>query len=335
MAVRIKDVADYCGFSPGAVSQVLRNNGHRIPEKTRQKILAAIDELGYRPNNLSVGLRQKHSNLLSLIIPWGNSELMDTVEQEAYRHGFRVMVSFTTSPDAEREIANLDNALDWHVDGILWLPFANPEQYPERLLNRLESSNTKIVFLQRRLPNVSGALVGFDFRQGLFDAVRHIAESGFKKVVLIQIKTSFELRSLREKYFYEALTEHPLPHDHKILDDESMIRPLLAAEKDYPVAYICDNDRFALEFLEATRKSGIKIPEQIGAVTVGDHLLMGYMRLSQIACPKLSALRMDFAQQGKVAVQHVVEMIKGGEPGRDILLPLPFYANHSTQITTE
>lgn len=341
MAVRIKDVANYCGLSPGAVSQVLRNNGHRIPEKTRLKILDAIDKLGYRPNNLSVGLRQKRSNLLSLIIPWNNPELMDTVEQEAYRHGFRLMVNFTTSPDANREIAHLDNALDWHVDGIIWLPFANLENYPERLIKRLKTSNAKLIFLQRRLSELPGTLVGTDYRQGIFDAVKYIAqESGYSKILYLQSGSPFEIRDQRRNYFKEAVAQYGLDHERvSLLNSDSpreerskatdILIPLLE-KQIHPVVCLCDNDWLALEVLDVARKKGIDIPARVGIITISDHLLLGHVRLSQVTSPKLSALRIDYAAQGKLAVQYIANMIDDKKE-KDILLPLPLFINQSTQ----
>ncbi len=334
MAVRIKDVAEYCGVSAGAVSQVIRDHDHsRIPEKTRKRIMDAVESLGYRPNNLSVGLRRKRSDLLSLIIPWNNPELMDTVEQEAYRHGFRVMVNFTTHPDASREISNLDYALDWHVDGIIWLPFSNIENYPERLLNRLQNSNVKIVFLQRRLPELPGILVGTDYRQGIKKLTAHIAPR-YRKIIYLTGGSPFETKNQRKNYLMEELKNYDVKYEAVTLETEAngyaeAIAPLLKKRQPYPIALVCDIDWIGLDALNIARQLNLTVPDQVGIVTIGDHLIGGIHRVSDLTYPRLSALRVDYHQQGVRAVQNIVKMINNEEGGQDVLLPLPLIVNES------
>lgn len=337
MAVRIKDVADYCGLSPGAVSQVIRNTNHRIPEKTRQKVLAAIEKLSYRPNNLSVGLRKKHNNLLSLIIPWDNPELMDMVEQEASRHGLKVMVNFTTSPDTSREVESLDQALDWHVAGIVWAPYADLENYPERLIKRIRNSGTKLVFLQRRLPELPGVMIEFDYRQGIEAAVNHAVDCGYSQAVLVQNAAPFELRSRRKSFFQAAGEARHLPMVSRHFEETNealydAMRQMLLTDKSQPsTIYFCDSDRLALALLDSARSLGLEIPGQLGIITIGDHLLLGHIRLSQVTFPKLSSLRMDYGTQGRLAVEFISTMIADSTTPEDIMLPVPLCINDSTR----
>ena len=107
----------------------------------------------------STSLRRQRSGLLLLILPWDNPELMEVMAQEAYRLGYRLMTNFLTRPDLDREIALLNNSLDWQVEGLFWLPYANLSAYPELLLQRLRGNKARLVFMQRRLPDFPGCLV--------------------------------------------------------------------------------------------------------------------------------------------------------------------------------
>lgn len=330
MAVRIKDVAAHCGVSPGAVSQVLRDRNHsRFPEKTRERILKAAEEMGYRPNNLSVGLRRRRSDLLSLVIPWNNPELMDVVEQTARRFDFKIMVNFTSSPDTGREISSLDNALDWQVDGILWLPYGGAADYPERLVDRLQASRTHVLFLQRRLPGIEGMLVGFDYRQGIADAVRHLAEQGYRRICYSTISASpFELKLRRREYFQDALRQSGLDGEYVVLQnraDADLATPAaewLASLPAGPNAVIGDIDWLTLELFLAARARGIRVPEELGLITNGDHLVGNRTRISRLTEPSLTALRVDYSRQAALAVEHLADLVAGEEiPKEDIILP--------------
>lgn len=282
-------------------------------------------DLGYRPNNLSVGLRRQRSDLLSLILPWNNPELMDTVEQEAFRHGFRVMVNFTTHPDASREISTLDYALDWHVDGIIWLPFADIESYPPRLLERLRDSNVKTIFLQRRLPEMPGSLLGIDYKGGIRKMIAHLA-SRYRKILYVSTKSWFELKNQRKQFLAEEMQKYDIEYEPISLSTEcgfaGEIAAILESRRHYPMAMVCDIDWMALDALEVARRMQIDIPRQLGVVTIGDHRIGGYHHLSDITYPKLSALRVDYHLQGIKAVQNIVKMINQHDCSEDELLPV-------------
>lgn len=342
MAVTLKDVAADCGVSPSAVSQVLRSHhACRVSPAARERILASARRLGYRPNHISTSLRRQRSGLLSLILPWNNPELMEVMEQEAYRLGYRLMTNFLTRPDLDREIALLNNSLDWQVEGLFWLPYADLSAYPELLLQRLRGSKARIVFMQRRLPDVPGCLVGTDYRQGMRDAIAHVQDQGYRHVVFLGTPLNFEIKSQRQNYIQTECRERGLPCETILLDNlpgsdasASLVLSCLQTIKTFPYAIFCDNDSLAVHAVHALQKMNVDIPGQVGLIANGDQLVLGHFRLGDITTPSLTALSTDYTSQGRLAISRMVQMLKDNTAAPpDVWLPLPFRPRTSTALS--
>ena len=339
MAVTLKDVAADCGVSASAVSQVLRSHhACRVSPAARERILEAVRRLGYRPNHISTSLRRQRSGLLSLILPWNNPELMEIMEQEAYRLGYRLMINFLTRPDLDREMALLNNSLDWQVEGLFWLPYAGISAYPELLLQRLRDNKTQIVFMQRRLPDFPGCLVGTDYRQGVRDAIAHVQHQGYRHVVFLGTSLNFEIKSLRENYVRTECRERGLSCEDILMDDRrgsdaSQVLPRLQAIGTFPCAIFCDNDSLTIHALRALQKLNLSIPGQVGLVTNGDQLVLGHFRLGDITMPSLTALSTDYTAQGRLAINRMARLLQEGTASPpDVWLPLPFHPRASTAL---
>lgn len=109
----IHDVALKAGVSVTTVSRVMNNRGY-ISEATRTKVFAAMDELGYQPNEIARSLLRKQSNILGLIVPSVShpffSELADRVEYYAYQKGYKVLLcNSQLDPVKERDYIEMLN----------------------------------------------------------------------------------------------------------------------------------------------------------------------------------------------------------------------------------
>jgi len=122
MRVTIKDVAKKSGFSITAVSLVLNNRKNTIPLSTRRIIVTAAEELGYRPNQLAVGLLKKKTRILGLVIPDNSNmfffELFKSVEIAARKRGYSLIYG-NTSDVSFRDYEYLKLFVDHQVDGII------------------------------------------------------------------------------------------------------------------------------------------------------------------------------------------------------------------------
>src|SRR5690606_27470238 len=136
MAVTIRDVAQRAGVSFKTVSNVVNDFPHVAPA-TRAKVLAAIDELGYRPNQAARHLRQGTSGFLALVLPEivnpYFSTLASLVGQAAKEEGWAVVVE-ETGADTRREQEAVDELSSRLVDGVIFSPIGTSRELIERRL---------------------------------------------------------------------------------------------------------------------------------------------------------------------------------------------------------
>src|SRR5512141_1862082 len=121
--VTLQDVAALAGVSAKTVSRVVNNQGE-IKESTRQRIQAAIDELGYRPNILARSLIHQRTNTLA-VVAWGidyfgPSRLMIGIQQQTDDLGYSLFLSLVRDPENHDQERVLDTLLARRVDGIIW-----------------------------------------------------------------------------------------------------------------------------------------------------------------------------------------------------------------------
>ncbi len=106
MVAKLTDVAELAGVSPTTVSRVINNKGY-LSEKTKQKVHEAMKTLGYKPNNLARGLQGKSPQLIGLIFPNISnifySELIEYLEIELFKHGYKTIICNSQNDPAKRE----------------------------------------------------------------------------------------------------------------------------------------------------------------------------------------------------------------------------------------
>src|SRR6266851_6769562 len=122
--VSIKDVAEAAGVSTATVSRVLSNGLHVRPE-VRERVMVAVERLGYRPNLLARSLRSQQTNTIGLIVsdirnPFFTS-ISRAVEDTAYEQGFSLILC-NTDENPEKEAIYLNLMHDENVAGIIMSP---------------------------------------------------------------------------------------------------------------------------------------------------------------------------------------------------------------------
>src|SRR5579859_5123239 len=120
----IKDVAEVAGVSTATVSRVL-SNGQHVRAEVRQRVLAAVEKLAYRPNLVARSLRSQQSNTLGLIVsdirnPFFTS-ISRAVEDVAYEQGFSVFLC-NTDENPDKEMIYLQLMQDEGVAGVIFSP---------------------------------------------------------------------------------------------------------------------------------------------------------------------------------------------------------------------
>src|SRR3954453_14811764 len=125
MAVTRDDVARHARVSVATVSYVLNGGPRGGSEEKRQRVLAAVAALGYRPNAIARSLRARRTNILGLVLPSSASPyfaaLSLAIEEAAAARGCQVVVA-NALDRPEREAAQIEALLRLRVDGLVWIP---------------------------------------------------------------------------------------------------------------------------------------------------------------------------------------------------------------------
>lgn len=178
----IRDVALLAGVGPITVSRVVRNQGY-VATQTREKVEAAVKQLGYRPNGSARSLRMKRSNTIALIVSDITNPFFTTiargVEDVAIKHGYLVLFG-NTDEDVAAEARYMDLLLSKGVDGILLVPAAKSSSSFELA----SESGLPCVVIDRRAP-AGFDCVRCDSTKGSRDAAKLLLDHGHLNVAVL------------------------------------------------------------------------------------------------------------------------------------------------------
>lgn len=315
MAITMKDIARHCGLSGGAVSQVLRNpENPRFSPETRKLILETAAKLDYRQNPLSRALRTNRTNLLGLMLPWNEPEVMDCVERVASENGYKILIQFTAHPRAGLELEALHSFLDWNVDGILWEPSFMTDDDFQPLLDTIRREGPPLVMLERRQPGVDFPLVSTDYRPAIEECVRHLSDQGFRKAVFVAVEDRAGILDDKVRSIAELARNYGMEFAHCKIDTER------GDLKEQAVAVVGDpanaNSCFLCyswlisDFVDAAEALHRRIPEDLGLVMMIDLLIGGRLRVSNLLRPKITAIRANSSELAELAVSRLLSMIR-------------------------
>ncbi|WHT23718.1 LacI family DNA-binding transcriptional regulator [Crossiella sp. CA-258035] len=325
----MSDVARLAGVSIKTVSRVV-NDEPGVHPATAERVLAAIDQLGFRRNLSARNLRRGSSTgTLGLILedvanPF-YSQLTRAVEEVARAHGRQVLTgSSDEDPSRERELALEFCAR--RVDGLLVVPAGMQHGYlvPEM------RAGMPVVFLDRPAGDVVADTVLVDNIGGAAEAVRHLAEQGHRRIAFLgdapDIFTAAErLRGFREGCARAGL-QYPEdlvvmgPHDeHSVA---SALRRLLDG-RNPATAIVSGNNRITVLLL----RNFAQRPQRPALVGFDD------FELADLLSPPVSVVAHDVALLGRAAAELLFARLDGdNSPPRRVVLPARLVARGSGEV---
>lgn len=281
----IKDVAKAAGVTYPTVSRVLSNKPY-VATDTRERVMRAIESLGYRPSAAARSMVLNRTHTLAMLVPHLADPNFGTffigAEREARAHGYSVLVADHES------ITGRDHLLTEHrVDGLLLL-----ESY--RFGPELEGLDVPIVHLDDAPMDQRGGgrLVG-----------RHLKELGHDKVVLIGGPADAPHATLRYGGLLEIYPNAPwLPGDWTAETGYALLGPALETGA---TAIFAANDFIALGSMRATRERGLEIPRDLSIVGFDDSPLAQHFH------PSLTTVRQPIEVQGAHAASLLIARLSG------------------------
>ncbi|MGB9777063.1 MAG: LacI family DNA-binding transcriptional regulator [Anaerolineae bacterium] len=318
----IQDVARRAGVSRQTVSRVLNNKGEVRPE-TRQRVLAAIEELNYRPNAVARSMVRGHTCTLGCIAPtltdFTFASIIEGAQAEARCRGYFIL---TGSAPTEQEVESLlEEFLHRQVDGLMvFNPYADGRF---RHLRPLMESGIPIVYLGNTPRGEPVSSVRCDDQDGGFRATRYLLELGHTAIATVTGPSNEECVGDRLNGYRRALEESGLSADDRMvvrgdwsaLSGYRAVRFLLEASMTF-TAVFAQNDQMAVGAIRALEEAGLQVPRDVSVIGFDDIPLASYFD------PPLTTLRQPMAELGAHAARLLIAAIR--EPGlspEQVLLP--------------
>jgi DNA-binding LacI/PurR family transcriptional regulator len=306
----MRDVAAAAGVSAQTVSRVLSDHPN-VQEATRRRVLAAVEELGYRRNNTARALvtgRSKTIGVLTLATNnYSRSSLALGVELGAREAGYTVN-SVTSSLSVQALTDAVSRLLLQGVDGLI---IATP----------LREAAAKVRQLTARIPTVTtdasagggDGLVGVDQDLAAVLATRHLLDLGHKTVWHVAGPVEWSVAASRLESWRRTLTEagrEVPPELHGDWSPESGYRNgLILGRMPEVTAILVASDEMAFGVIRALSELGRRIPEDVSVVGIDDIDLAAY------ANPPLTTIRQSFEDTGRRAVLHLIAQIENPDLG--------------------
>jgi LacI family transcriptional regulator len=322
------DVARLAGVSQALVSYVLNDNPMiSIPAHTRQRILDAIDELGYVPDGAARSLRTRKTYTIAGIIPDITNPFYPAfergIQESAESHGYDLIV-YNTGSIAERERRCLRSVQQGRVDGVIAVLFHVTARDLVPLMNRgiavvrLEARKKKAREYELPLDNLY-----VDNIAAARDVVRYLIGRGHTRIGMLDgIQGPGRARVLG---YRQALAEHRLPVDEALIRDgdfkeDGGYRAMdeLLELSPRPTAVFAANDMMAMGALVAVREAGLAIPRDVALVGFDD------TPASRLVTPPLTTVTQFQERLGRRAAEMLFERLDGRAPEHGRYEEMPY-----------
>ncbi|MDK1474068.1 LacI family DNA-binding transcriptional regulator [Streptomyces sp. 549] len=306
---RLADIAVQAAVSEATVSRVL-NGKTGVASGTRQKVLAALDVLGYeRP----VRLRQRSAGLIGLVIPELTNPIFpafaQVIEQALSGYGYTPVLG-TQLPGGATEDELVDQLVERGVTGIIFLSglhadvTADPGRY-----GRLAGRGVPFVLINGYNERVQAPFVSPDDRAAARMAVRHLTDLGHERIGLAVGPSRFVPARRKAEGFVDATTGSGVEGfvQHTLFTVEGGHAAAGALLEQGCTGVVCGSDLMALGVVRAARQRGLKVPRDLSVVGYDDSELIAFTD------PPLTTVRQPVRAMATAAVQSLLEEI-GGSP---------------------
>lgn len=309
-AATIKDVAARAEVSVASVSRVLNDNGPIAPE-TRERVLKAVEALGYVPHSGARSLITRKTDTIGVILPdlFGEffSEMIRGLDLAAREKGLHLIVS--SSHDDADEASAAIRSMRGRVDGLIVL---SPHLDAANLA--AGQAGATPVLLMNGAPAGDRPSIVVDNHGGAVAAVSHLIAAGCTRIAHIAGPAGNLEAEARLAGYLEALAVvglEPLIEqgDFTQASGHRAGSALMAGER--PDAIFAANDMMAVGALLAAQEAGVRCPEDLALVGFDDVPIAALVR------PGLTTMRINIAEMGRGALLRLVDLIeaKGGAEG--------------------
>jgi LacI family fructose operon transcriptional repressor len=318
MMTSIKDVADAAGVSIATVSRVLTDKPH-VSEELRQRVMSAVDALGYRPNRIARSLRTQQSATIGLVVsdirnPYFTA-VSRAVEDMAYQNGMSVYLC-NTDENPDKEQMYLSVLRNENVSGIIFSPTRlTAENFAQLNLN------IPTIAIDRPIQSDRVDSVLIDNQAAAFRLAEHLIQNGFRIIGALFGSASSTGRE-RRLGFEQALREYGLPlHSDLVRYVPAKVQAGHKAALEMldshtpPQAFYTSNSLLLAGALKAVRDRNLRIPDDVGLAGFDD------VDWTVLVQPAITVIAQPTDEIGRTATELLLQRIENPQrPARQVIL---------------
>lgn len=308
----IKEIAKQCGVSEGTVDRAI-NGRFGIKETTRERVLEVARRLNYSPNRIAQSLATGKTRSIGIICfdLYNNffTTLIDVIEAQAKSKGYFVNL-ILTHRDTQNELEGIQYLAERRVDGIIIFPVGKGEKY----IKYLKTLKIPIVTIYNKICD-EFAHIGVDDHKAMYDAVKYIANKGYKKIYLVtpsiykqeaKGKNVFTLKRRLHGYI-DGLEATGLEHEPLVVESKDFENSFKQLDLTKKTAMLCICDTYALEVMKYFQCKGLSVPKDVG--------IMGYDNIDVLKYihPRLTTIEYHVEKMGKLVFNTMYDIINGSQ----------------------
>ncbi|PAD92439.1 hypothetical protein CHH52_09735 [Shouchella clausii] len=329
--VTIKDVAQHSGFGIGTVSRAI-NQSEGISEKTRKKIQASIEQLGYTPNYVAQSMRSQKYKNIAFFADISNpvfAQIAKSVQIELDSYGFTLSLCSIGEKNVEEKISSFLSGRSF--DGII---LSIPTEKDWKLNKVLTKINIPVVPINRDVPTLPTGILT-DYYSSVREAINYLISLGHENIAMIT--GNKEIRPTREgiraykdcfvaqgKKFNENLIRSGKLNSQS--GEELLLEIAPKIHKGEITAILSLNNQMFYGILRAMRNEKLRYPDDLSVITFEDN------ELTQLLDPPVTAIRRPIEDIGKQIAKMLLKYIqKPASYGEEepIVIPTKFLIRDS------
>lgn len=329
MKFNIKDVARKAGVSISTVSRVI-NSSKPVKLKTKDKVLDAIEELGYRPNAIARSLKIKHTKSIGIMTPdIANQfypEVVRGIEDVANMYEYTIFLC-NTDLNEEKELQYFTELEEKQIDGLIFMG----NQVSEELRKEMIHSDIPVVLIGGKAAELPSVTINNE--QAAKEAVEFLLNRGHHRVGIITGKMKDPMMGqARLKGYRRAMEEKGLQIEEELIVEGGYryksgyegAKRLMALPNPPKAVFVC-SDEMAIGASRAILEDGLKIPEDVA--------IMGFdnVDISGKVFPSLSTIGQPMYEMGAIAMRLLTKILHQESIGAsDIVLDYEVIEREST-----
>ncbi len=312
-AVTLREVARRAGVHAGTASRALNPQTRSLVNAdTASKVIAAAEELGYRPNPMARGLKTNRSFTIGVLVPDLTNPLFPPIvrgiEDELATEGYTALLA-NSDNDREKERLHFETMKDRQLEGFIMAT----AELDHPLIEDAIAADVPIVLVNRTVDSSRTFAVINDDRKGTALAVDHLVELGHTRIALIVGPERYSTGKTRYRGFIDAMKAADLKPDRKLIrftttfvesEGERVFKQLLEDDAKEFTAVVAGNDLLALGCYDALADAGLGCPQDLSIVGFNDIPFLDKLK------PPLTTIRIPHYELGTRAAALVLNRLR-------------------------